>query len=197
MPMATALQNRPKRGGGPRGARRRPEALRRRVPKMKLRARERAAIALLEERILVEMPAPGQQWIPPAAEALASEASFIETAGDSKQAVKGCHLEHRQSSVSAPLPNSPTVSRLGKSILTQLLFEDLPLSEPTLKGLSLNRFRRLTAVQAAAIPHALAGRDVRAQARTGSGKTLAFVVPVRAQAGCPGGNRRDARCLEC
>ena len=36
----------------------------------------------------------------------------------------------------------------------------------------------LTAVQAAAIPPALAGRDVLATAQTGTGKTLAFLVPV-------------------
>ena len=35
-----------------------------------------------------------------------------------------------------------------------------------------------TEIQAAAIPHALAGRDILGAAKTGSGKTLAFVVPM-------------------
>lgn len=35
-----------------------------------------------------------------------------------------------------------------------------------------------TDIQAAGIPHALAGRDILGAAKTGSGKTLAFVIPV-------------------
>jgi ATP-dependent RNA helicase DDX10/DBP4 len=35
-----------------------------------------------------------------------------------------------------------------------------------------------TEIQAAAIPHALAGRDILGAAKTGSGKTLAFVIPL-------------------
>lgn len=36
----------------------------------------------------------------------------------------------------------------------------------------------MTAIQRAAIPHALAGRDILGAAKTGSGKTLAFTVPL-------------------
>ena len=35
----------------------------------------------------------------------------------------------------------------------------------------------MTRIQAAAIPHALGGRDILGAAKTGSGKTLAFAVP--------------------
>ena len=45
-------------------------------------------------------------------------------------------------------------------------------------GLAAAKFTTLTAVQRAAIPHALAGRDVLGAAKTGSGKTLAFLLPV-------------------
>ncbi|EAW06779.1 RNA-dependent ATPase HCA4 [Aspergillus clavatus NRRL 1] len=57
-------------------------------------------------------------------------------------------------------------------------FSDLPLSEPTLSGLTSSHFKTLTDIQSRAISHALKGRDVLGAAKTGSGKTLAFLVPV-------------------
>lgn len=56
-------------------------------------------------------------------------------------------------------------------------FADLPISQCTLAGLARGKWQRLTGIQRAAIPHALAGRDVLGAAKTGSGKTLAFLVP--------------------
>ena len=57
-------------------------------------------------------------------------------------------------------------------------FKDMPLSTPTQRGLAAARFKELTAIQRATIPHALCGRDVLGAAKTGSGKTLAFVIPL-------------------
>ena len=57
-------------------------------------------------------------------------------------------------------------------------FTDLPLSEPTAKGLSASHFKVLTDIQSRAINHALKGRDILGAAKTGSGKTLAFLIPV-------------------
>ncbi len=54
----------------------------------------------------------------------------------------------------------------------------MPLSKRTLQGLAQAKLEIATDIQAAAIPHALAGRDVLGAAKTGSGKTLSFVVPV-------------------
>lgn len=65
----------------------------------------------------------------------------------------------------------------GEGMATATRFEELPLSKGTLDGLKSCGFEEMTAVQRAAIPHALAGRDVLGAAKTGSGKTLAFLVP--------------------
>jgi ATP-dependent RNA helicase RhlE len=60
-----------------------------------------------------------------------------------------------------------------------------------LRNLSKAGFAEPTAIQAQAIPHALAGRDVLGCAQTGTGKTAAFVVPLleRLQ-GAPKGHPR-------
>eukprot|EP01039_Chlorochromonas_danica_P003908 gene3908-4271_t len=57
-------------------------------------------------------------------------------------------------------------------------FDGLPLSFRTLQSLKEAKLEIATEIQAAAIPHALAGRDVLGAAKTGSGKTLAFVIPL-------------------
>jgi ATP-dependent RNA helicase RhlE len=57
-------------------------------------------------------------------------------------------------------------------------FTELPLSPYTQERLSSLNFSIPTPVQAAAIPQALAGKDVLATAQTGTGKTLAFLIPI-------------------
>jgi ATP-dependent RNA helicase DDX10/DBP4 len=57
-------------------------------------------------------------------------------------------------------------------------FSELPLSRRTLQGLKVSGYTKMTPIQRAAIPYALAGRDLLGAARTGSGKTLAFLVPL-------------------
>ncbi|KAL4960813.1 RNA-dependent ATPase HCA4 [Aspergillus stella-maris] len=57
-------------------------------------------------------------------------------------------------------------------------FSDLPISEPTISGLTSSHFKTLTDIQSRAISHAIKGRDVLGAAKTGSGKTLAFLVPI-------------------
>ena len=60
-------------------------------------------------------------------------------------------------------------------------FTSLGLSPALARAMSERGHAAPTAVQAAAIPAALAGRDVRASAQTGSGKTAAFVLPLLQQ----------------
>jgi ATP-dependent RNA helicase RhlE len=57
-------------------------------------------------------------------------------------------------------------------------FSELPISPYIKERLSSAHFSTPTPVQAAAIPHALEGKDVLATAQTGTGKTLAFLVPI-------------------
>ncbi|PRP82157.1 hypothetical protein PROFUN_10428 [Planoprotostelium fungivorum] len=57
-------------------------------------------------------------------------------------------------------------------------FDELPLSSRTRRGLEAGKYKVLTEIQRASIPHALCGRDILGAAKTGSGKTLAFLIPV-------------------
>ena len=57
-------------------------------------------------------------------------------------------------------------------------FTSLKLHPDLLKGIKELGFTRPTPIQEAAIPPALAGRDVLACAMTGSGKTAAFLLPI-------------------
>ncbi|CCE73080.1 Piso0_000094 [Millerozyma farinosa CBS 7064] len=56
-------------------------------------------------------------------------------------------------------------------------FDEIGLSEPTLKAIKDLGFSKMTEVQSRTIPPLLAGRDVLGAAKTGSGKTLAFLIP--------------------
>jgi ATP-dependent RNA helicase RhlE len=60
-------------------------------------------------------------------------------------------------------------------------FSELPISQYLKDRLAASKFVTPTPVQAAAIPEALAGKDVLATAQTGTGKTLAFLIPVLEQ----------------
>ena len=61
------------------------------------------------------------------------------------------------------------------------LFAELLLDGPLLDALETLGFEKMTEVQAAAIPQALAGKDLIVNAKTGSGKTLAYVLPMLQQ----------------
>lgn len=56
-------------------------------------------------------------------------------------------------------------------------FDQLGLSEKTMKAIQGMGFETLTEIQRKSIPPLLAGKDVLGGAKTGSGKTLAFLIP--------------------
>ena len=60
-------------------------------------------------------------------------------------------------------------------------FATLPLAPHVLANLAQLGYERMTPVQAATLPLALAGKDLIAQAKTGSGKTAAFALPLLAR----------------
>ena len=57
-------------------------------------------------------------------------------------------------------------------------FRTLALAPAVLANLERLGYVEMTPVQAASLPHSLAGADVIAQAKTGSGKTAAFALPL-------------------
>jgi ATP-dependent RNA helicase DeaD len=57
-------------------------------------------------------------------------------------------------------------------------FADLGLSPKILKALELTNMTTPTPIQAQAIPHVRAGRDLLGVAQTGTGKTAAFTLPL-------------------
>eukprot|EP00882_Tetradesmus_deserticola_P012407 GHRQ01013149.1.p1 GENE.GHRQ01013149.1~~GHRQ01013149.1.p1 ORF type:complete len:270 (+),score=111.12 GHRQ01013149.1:115-924(+) len=81
----------------------------------------------------------------------------------------------------APAPGSNPLSveqAAGGAYAGARTFEELPLSKHTKAALKEAGYVNLTAIQRAALPHALAGRDILGAAKTGSGKTLCFLIPV-------------------
>jgi superfamily II DNA/RNA helicase len=59
-----------------------------------------------------------------------------------------------------------------------ITFDDLGLSEDTLRAVKEGGYNTPTPIQAQAIPEVLKGRDILGIAQTGTGKTAAFVLPM-------------------
>jgi ATP-dependent RNA helicase DeaD len=59
-----------------------------------------------------------------------------------------------------------------------LAFSELALTDVVLKALQDVGYESPSPIQAATIPHLLAGKDVVGQAQTGTGKTAAFALPI-------------------
>ena len=65
--------------------------------------------------------------------------------------------------------------------MNQPAFTELDLPADLLKNLESLKYHQMTPVQSQALPLALAGSDVIAQAKTGSGKTVAFGLALLAK----------------
>jgi superfamily II DNA/RNA helicase len=61
---------------------------------------------------------------------------------------------------------------------TKLLFSSLALDPLILRAIEETGYTEPTPIQAQAIPHVIAGRDLMAMAQTGTGKTAAFTLPM-------------------
>ncbi len=60
----------------------------------------------------------------------------------------------------------------------KLLFSSLALDASILRAVEETGYTEPTPIQAQAIPHVIAGRDLMAMAQTGTGKTAAFTLPM-------------------
>jgi ATP-dependent RNA helicase RhlE len=74
-------------------------------------------------------------------------------------------------------------------------FKDLGLVPPLLRALEATGYETPTPIQTAAIPPALAGRDILGCAQTGTGKTAAFVLPILQRLDANAGNDAVLRAL--
>ncbi len=91
-------------------------------------------------------------------------------------------LSRGQANIKAPdlcREHGPVAADAGANIFVPSMpFTTLGLSEPLLRALDRERFLEPTPIQAIAIPHLLAGRDLLGIAQTGTGKTAAFALPM-------------------
>src|SRR5580693_9371910 len=78
----------------------------------------------------------------------------------------------------APQPAAPTFAELG-------------LDPRLVSALAARDIKAPFAIQARALPDAIAGLDVLGRAETGSGKTLAFGLPMLSRIGTMAGRARD------
>src|SRR5262245_60217159 len=76
-------------------------------------------------------------------------------------------------------------------------FAELGLIKPIAQAVASEGYEKPTPIQARAIPHVLAGRDLLGLAQTGTGKTAAFALPIlqRLDQIAPGRGHRHIRCL--
>jgi ATP-dependent RNA helicase RhlE len=88
-----------------------------------------------------------------------------------------------------PTPSDSATNGSPAQSAAPASFSALGLSAPILADVAALGFEKPTAIQAAAIPIALSGRDLIGIAQTGTGKTAAFVLPIVERLPAQGGLR--------
>lgn len=76
------------------------------------------------------------------------------------------------------MAGNPTLSDTNLMTDTPQSFADLALCPALLETIREIGYESPSPIQAASIPHLLAGRDILGQAQTGTGKTAAFALPI-------------------
>lgn len=81
--------------------------------------------------------------------------------------------------VQVEIPSSSIMAALmDETSIPKLLFSSLELDAKILRAIEETGYTEPTPIQAQAIPHVIAGRDLMAMAQTGTGKTAAFTLPM-------------------
>ena len=78
-----------------------------------------------------------------------------------------------------------------------MLFSELGLIPPLADAVKAEGYSEPTPIQARAIPHVLAGRDLLGLAQTGTGKTAAFALPILQRLAAKATNGRSPRPIRC
>ncbi|KAL8412558.1 hypothetical protein RB596_001679 [Gaeumannomyces avenae] len=133
---------------------------------------------------VVEAPPPVEE--PEASEGQDDEAEWSDddsAAGDDSPADDAPADADGDGDGDEELPDADDVQPSGLSLpeasdaTAAQAFDELGLSENTMKAIKEMGFDKMTEIQRRGIPPLLAGKDVLGAAKTGSGKTLAFLIP--------------------
>ncbi|MDX2088324.1 MAG: DEAD/DEAH box helicase [Kofleriaceae bacterium] len=78
-----------------------------------------------------------------------------------------------------------------------MLFSELGLIQPIAAAVAAEGYQEPTPIQARAIPHVLAGRDLLGLAQTGTGKTAAFALPILQRLADKANGHTKGRPIRC